>query len=93
MELQTFSIFTRSLTVNTMPDETPSGAPSGRDQVYCDFMRTLSKKSLADNVPPAAGCETVETTPMNRIMQVYGNLENWNFFYLLQEEINAMEGR
>lgn len=89
MELQTFTLFTRDLAANIMPD----GSLSGRDQVYCDFMRTLTKNSLPDNVPPAAGCETVETKPMNRIMQVHGTIENWKGFHLLEEEINTMKGQ
>jgi hypothetical protein len=89
MELQTFQIFTRDLAANIMPD----GSPSGRDQVYCDFMKTLFTRSLPANVPPAAGCTTVETKPINRIMQVHGNLENWKNFHLLEEEINTMKGR
>lgn len=72
MELQTFQIFTRDLAANIMPD----GSPSGRDQVCCDFMKTLFTRSLLANVPHAARCTTVETKPINRIMQVHGNLEN-----------------
>jgi hypothetical protein len=94
VEKQTLSLFLRSVTNDTMPG-TGLARGYGLRPIYCDFMyavfdSTKSKNFLpADVQKSAAGSDS--RSPVARIAEAQGSVDNWGVFVLLEEQINGFK--
>lgn len=83
MELQTLKLFFNDVADNIFPNGTSSGYP----QIYCGFVKSLTKP-LLNNPPTTPGSETNSDVPTVRLMQLHGWIENWEHFAHLERQIN-----